>query len=209
MVELEASTQKGSEVHVHWKRNVPDRPVTLGRLADQSEWAAPWDDQISRKHVVLTWDLPGRALRVQVLPNARNPTYYDGRRYGAGEEFTVQVGHRFIIGETLFSLISALEPAPPAESFTERTCSQEEVRSFPYADAEKRIEVLSALPEMIRHSASDVEFEERVVEVLLQGVPRGTICGPGVDQSGDSVAVSERADSARGPPQRFCGCPAA
>ena len=56
MVELEATTQKNNETVPRWKYAVPTRPVTLGRVADQSEWAVPWDDTVSRKHAALQWE---------------------------------------------------------------------------------------------------------------------------------------------------------
>jgi adenylate cyclase len=55
---------------------------------------------------------------------------------------------------------------------TELTCSAEELRDYRYDDADQRIEVLAALPGVIRLSPGEEELEARVAEVLLRGIPR-------------------------------------
>jgi adenylate cyclase len=174
MIELEATIQNAGETTSQWKHALPGRAVTLGRVADQSEWVVPWDDQVSRKHIQLKWDTKAGKLQVQVLASARNPVYYQGQKHGSGAEFWVMPGERFIIGDTTFHLVQTQSPTPTPDYHTiaERTCSPQQLREMSYADADKRIEVLSELPEMIRQSPSDHEFEQRIVDVLLKGVPR-------------------------------------
>jgi adenylate cyclase len=57
---------------------------------------------------------------------------------------------------------------------SEMTCSPQELQRVAYADAGERIEVLSALPGVIRYAPSAEELEKRVVDVLLRGIPRAT-----------------------------------
>lgn len=197
MVELEASTQKDDQTLVRWKKPVLSQPVTLGRAQDHSDWTTPWDDQISRKHIQMTWDKKAGRLVVQILPTARNPVYHLGRKYQAGEQFSLEPGKPFIIGGTLFRLTQVEEDDPAPDEFL-RTVSHQELRSFSYADADARIEVLSTLPEMIRQAASDAEFEERLVELLLQGVPRALMAAlvwmdPATAGPEDAVRVQKEA----------------
>jgi adenylate cyclase len=89
----------------------------------------------------------------------------------------------FVIGETSFTVEEAGVPGPgggkpaPAEADSpqpdlEMTCSRGELRAVKYADANERIEILAALPEVIRFSPGDTDLESRVVDVLLRGIPR-------------------------------------
>ena len=91
---------QGSDPEDGWRRTLPTRPVTLGRVpGDAVEWAAPWDRQISSLHAVLTWD--GQRLTVRRSPKGRNPIFFQGCRR---DEFMVEVGDSFAIGKTIFTL---------------------------------------------------------------------------------------------------------
>jgi adenylate cyclase len=162
-----------------WSRPLPATPVKLGRETSRSEWVAPWDPQISKWHATLTWR--GGRLEVQRAPRSRNPIFVNGQ---ALDHFTIKAGESFVIGETTFTVEETPSDAPPDSAGSihvgadmpppdsELTCSPGELRSLRYPDADERIEVLAALPEVIRYSPSDEELESRVVEVLLRGIPR-------------------------------------
>jgi adenylate cyclase len=169
---------RGPDPADQWRRAVPAGPVTLGRTAPASTWDAPWDQKISSLHATLTWQ--GSALRVRRALRARNPIFFRGQ---ALDDFLIAVGETFVIGETTFTLVGGEGPAGsemPTRDLAgdlpspdaELTCSPEELRRVPYLDAGERIEVLAALPEMIRFSPGDAELEARVVDVLLRGIPR-------------------------------------
>ena len=165
MADLIALGPDGEE---RWRHPLPPRPVTLGRRADQSEWAADWDGEISRLHATLHWQ--GDRLGVRREPAGRNPVYFHGEPL---DEFTAAVGDSFVIGQTRF-LVQDSQPAPaPADPtpHTELTCSPQELRDVRFLDPDARIEALAALPEVIRYSPGDQELENRVVDVLLQGIP--------------------------------------
>jgi adenylate cyclase len=168
MANLEAFIQKTGVTQPSWLRVLPARAVTLGRAAEHSEWAIPWDEQISRKHAVLSWDECSGNLLVQVCPQARNPVWFQGQKFVAGHEFLVQAPGEFFIGATRF----LVTPTPEVEKdIIERTCAREELRQLSYVDAGMRIDILSALPGLIAQSRDD-EFMDQIVQVLLQGVPR-------------------------------------
>lgn len=159
---------QGSQPQHRWRRRLPpDVPQVLGRAGGQ--WSTPWDERISRKHAELIWK-EGR-LHVRQLPDARNPIFYRGRK---ADQFAIQPGDHFVIGETTFTLanervaVGVNEAAP----LTERTFSLEELRSRPYRRPDQRMEVLSRLPEVITSSASDNELFVRLVNLLLGGITR-------------------------------------
>jgi serine phosphatase RsbU (regulator of sigma subunit) len=171
--------------------------VQLGRAPKGGNaWAVPWDPEISRDHATLIWQ--GDRLLVRKQKEARNAIYHGGTM--APAEFTLPVGDHFVIGTTTFRLVgdSGLLPAPPPAPLGEwrdpdltLTCTPAELRVAKYIDADERIEVLGELPAIIRLSPSEEELEKRVVDVLLQGVPRAAAAGifsleqvPAADQPG-------------------------
>ena len=153
----------------HWRKALPATPVTLGRRDDKSHWATPWDKQISGQHATLEWK--EGALHVQRIPSAVNPIFYRGT---PTDDFKVAVGEKFVIGGTTFEVRESERTVAedlPTPNF-ELTCSRQELQQVKFSDADQRIEVLSALPAVIRHSPSDEELETHVVDVLLKGIPR-------------------------------------
>lgn len=152
-----------------WRRTLLAGAQTLGRHPAKSTWVVPWDRQISGLHATLTWK--DGQLHVRREPQSSNQIFFQGKPC---EEFDVAVGEHFVIGETTFVVEESAElkgvdqPSPESEY----TCSAEELRQHKYADPAERIEVLAALPEMIRYSPRDEELAEWAVSVLLRGIPR-------------------------------------
>jgi adenylate cyclase len=159
----------GKNPNDRWERELQPQPVMLGRLPEASDWSTPWDLLISRKHATLVWR--EGELKVRREPNARNPIIFHGKQ---SDEFSVGVGDRFTIGDTTFEVreslprFSAHMPAPADEV----SLDAEELHQVQFSDANERIEVLAALPGVIRMAPSDADLEARVVDVLLQGIPR-------------------------------------
>ncbi len=160
---------QGSRPQDRWRRGLPPTggEVVLGRTAEP--WATVWDDRISRKHAVICWN--GNQLVVQKLSEARNAIFYRGQQR---ERFGVQIGEHFVIGQTTFTLVDQQvhfsQQISPA--FNEQTFSAHLLRQNRYRDADRRIEVLGKLPEIIAGSSSDEELCMRIVNVMLLGIPQ-------------------------------------
>ena len=157
----------GKAPHNHWEKVIPHRPVTLGRLATESEWVVDWDVQISRKHATLEWR--ENRLLVRREPTARNPISYQDQ---LADEFTVGVGEQFFIGTTKFEL-SEDQPTlvqSDSSSVTKAWFDPADLQQVKFSDAETRIEILAALPGIIRTAPSVEELQSRVLDVLLDGV---------------------------------------
>lgn len=167
-----------------WRRPLPrgrePEGFILGRVAPG--WAVPWDDRISRQHADLRWD--GERLLVTRLLDAKNPIFYRGLRR---DEFEIAVGDHFVIGQTTFSLVEqrihvvARSEEPP--TLSEQSYSTTHLRRIRYRDANERIDTLSRLPEIISSSTSDEELHVRVVNLLMQGIPKATFVAIVSEQS--------------------------
>jgi adenylate cyclase len=113
-------------------------------------------------------------LDVARLESARNPIYFKGSDL---DEFTLELGEHFVVGETTFHLDRALlspdDPTPvEVVGFT-----VEELRATRYHDADERIELLSTLPEVLRGATTDEELFSRLVVLLLEGIPSAEAIG--------------------------------
>ncbi len=159
---------QGPESHQRWRRALrPNEPFILGREAGL--WSTPWDQHISRRHASLCW--ADGQLRVEQLPEARNPIFLGGREVNS---FALKPGENFIIGNTTFTVASetvhwSRERTRPVE---EQTYSSQYLRRVRFQNADQRIEVLSRLPDVISGAGNESELFIRLVNLLLAGIPR-------------------------------------
>lgn len=191
-----------------WQRPMPANPVTLGRLAERSDWDVPWDRQISGLHVTLTRQ-PDGTVRVSRTSSGRNPIFFRGQPV---DEFSVAVGESFVIGETTFSVVEPGDSSLSAAATTdlvpgttelpspvaEVSCSHQDLGQVRFGDADTRIEVLADLPEVIRLSPSEADLEARVADVLLRGIVRAeAVAVVRLRTTGDEVVVDVHAARSR------------
>jgi adenylate cyclase len=178
---------QGPQPENRWRRKlVPLERHTIGRQA--GAWSTPWDDRVSRRHVDIV--LQNGELRVELLEAAKNPVFFHGI---TASHFNVPPGEHFVIGQTTFTLVDqrvdvSLDLPRPAD---ERTFTVEELRSRPFHEADKRIDALARLPEIIRGSGSDSELFVRLVNLLLGGIERATAAAVVEQRSenGDTAAA--------------------
>lgn len=160
---------QGPRPQDRWRRALPDKGVgiTLGRTSEP--WAVSWDDRVSRQHAAMRWN--GIRLEVAKLEQARNAIFYQGKQQ---ERFTAAIGEHFVIGQTTFTLLDQRVHFSQAHApvFAEQTFSAHLLRQSKYRDADRRIEALSKLPDIIAGAAGDEELCMRIVNLLLQGVPQ-------------------------------------
>lgn len=181
-----------------WRRPLPLRePIVLGRSA--GEWSASWDLQISRRHAELLWD--GRRLQVRKLPEAKNPIFFHGR---PTSECRLLPEEHFVIGQTSFLLVEqpwmVERDLPPPEH--EHQYSLQDLAAVSFRNPDRRIEVLSRLPEALSQAVSDEDMCVRLVSMLLAGLPRADTAAAAVlaaptEQTATSVSRSPSADSAQ------------
>jgi adenylate cyclase len=159
---------QGNEPQERWRRTLPeDEPLVLGRAA--GVWAVPWDAHISRRHARLS--LHADRLEVLRLPSARNPIFFQGAE---ADQFVVRPGEHFVIGGTVFTLVdqrvAVAEDEP--EPIRQQAYSSTYLKQLPFRNPDRRIEVLSRLPQVISGAAGEAELCVRLVSIVLAGVPR-------------------------------------
>lgn len=131
-------------------------------------WLADWDNYISSPHAFLTYDGDGIVVRKRMQPKeARNPIFHMGVR---ADEFRATANDWFQIGDTLF-VVHPPDPAPAAEvSYT-----RAQLKCVRYSDADRRLEALANLPDLIRSATTEQELEQHVASVLLNGLPHAIV----------------------------------
>lgn len=155
----------------------------LGRNS-RCDLHVPVDPRISR--VNLRVDLVGRQLRIMAMPSLRNPVYYKGEPV---VEAVLDPGEHFVIGSTVFVFESTGLPnvdRSVEHAVEEFTFSNEDLAKVQYRDADRKIDVLSHLPELIL-KGSENELQTRLVNLLLAGASRaegaGLVCLNGDGES--------------------------
>ena len=164
---------EGTEPRQRWRcRLSAGKQYVLGRTPEV-DLPVPWDDHISRRHVRLTSD--GQHIDVEALPAATNPLFFDGQAVAACR---LSAGQQFVLGTTSFFAVpvddgsslkdvSAWGGDQPVE---EVTFDPQELRKVRYRNANKRIEVLSHLSEVILGARSQTELYQRLANLILAGV---------------------------------------
>jgi adenylate cyclase len=149
----------------YWRHDLESaRAYVLGRDA-AADLAVPWDAHISRRHARLTLS-DGRVF-VEVLPDARNPVFVNGRQ---SERFSLEEGDRFVIGTTTFSLASQTARLSETGPLEEVTFDPHMLKNVRFSDADRRFDVLTRLHEVIWSARTQSELYHRLASLILAGV---------------------------------------
>lgn len=158
---------EGPEPLQRWEHPLEkDRRYELGRGLE-NDLVVPWDPYVSHSQLQLSASREGVALSCS--PTAANAIVFKGEEC---RECHVRRGEQFVVGATLFRLTTAESPRPPAAArpIEEVTFGRNELQKVRFRDAEKRIEVLTHLPEVIWGSRTRSELHRRLASLLLAGV---------------------------------------
>ncbi|MCH7989402.1 MAG: hypothetical protein IID46_09690, partial [Planctomycetes bacterium] len=152
--------------------------VRIGR-AVQKGCSIYWDNSISREHADLL--LEDDRLKVNCLETARNPACFNGTEH---TNFQLSIGEDFQIGETVFQLRNGPTPVVSEPTFESpfQSISPEELRTYQFHDEKERLEVLSRLPDLISHAGSQEIFPKRLIDLLLETIPKAEEAAIIIDQ---------------------------
>jgi len=169
MLELIA---QGPTIDFRWRRTLPGATVELGRSTET--YRVPWDNQVSRRHAMLT--ASEHRLHVQAIPDAANPIFFNGREV---KDFHVHPGEHFVIGNTSFMVASdqAFGSLSAPDPIRQQTFSADFLEQVQYRDADRRIDVLNRLPELIAEANNSDELLIGMVNTLMAGISAATTIG--------------------------------
>ena len=169
MLELIA---QGPTIDFRWRRTLPGATVELGRSTET--YRVPWDNQVSRRHAVLT--ASEHRLHVKAIPDAANPIFFNGREVN---DFYVRPGEHFVIGNTSFMVASdqAFGSLSAPDPIRQQTFSADFLEQVQYRDADRRIDVLNRLPELIAEANNSDELLIGMVNTLMAGISAATTIG--------------------------------
>ena len=87
-------------------------------------------------------------------------------------ELTLRCNEQFVVGRTAFHLAeTTLEPTPDATRPLEvLTFTRQQLEQVRFGDADRRMEVLSRLPEVIASARDPQERDARLVALVLSGI---------------------------------------
>ncbi|MEM9185747.1 MAG: adenylate/guanylate cyclase domain-containing protein [Planctomycetota bacterium] len=156
---------KGS--HRQSRHEIHDGDCVLVGRAPRNGWGIPWDRLISREHARVRLD--AGTLVVQQLETARNPVFFDGKPAG---EFSINADESFRIGETTFYFRTDPTRRPGDSIITEHLF--DDAVGVPFANPVSCLQTLCKMPGIIADSATNEEFAERVVDLLLESL-RGSL----------------------------------
>ncbi len=177
----ELTAESTASQHIARLPLTSQQTVTIGRET-ACDLAAFWDSNVSRRHAEAT--LLGNRLQIRKLGTASNPLFFQGREV---ESCEIDAGEHFVLGTTffLFSDVESVRSSTPAQPVEEVAFSPEELRRARYIDADRRIEVLNHLPDVIRGAHTDQELFVRLTTILLAGIKTADAAAV-VSLSGDS-----------------------
>lgn len=170
MLELIA---QGTTIDQRWRKRIPpDTEIEIGRAS--KTYRVPWDSQVSRRHVVV--NVKDHHISVTRLPTAANPVFFSGDEV---DQFVVQPGQHFVIGSTTFLLAAdqAFGSMSVPSPFSQRTFSADFLNQVKYRDADRRIDVLNRIPEVISNANDTEELLTGMVNTLMAGISTATTIG--------------------------------
>lgn len=187
---------QGPERRFRWRRPLPEDGSSRWLGRSEGTWMVPWDTCISRHHARLEWRSP--YLQVEKESHATNPIFVDGV---AQERFWLKAGQHFVIGETTFTVVEnavqvSLDLPHPVD---QQTFSPAALRDASFRHAQRQIQSLLRLPELMAAGVSDQELWVRLVNLLLTSVTHATavalIAGDAEESRSSNVAVASESST--------------
>ena len=158
---------QGPKPELRWRRRLdPQSEVELGRAS--LTCSVPWDKHISRIHIRVR--LEDDQLVVEKDPKAVNPVLYGGTQL---DKFRMKSGDHFVIGQTTFTFSNEQVAASTMEfpePDSERAFSQKDIEKVQFSDSDRRLAVLTHLPEIIASATNESDLYVRLTSVLMTGI---------------------------------------
>ena len=159
---------EGLDARQRWKRPLaPEEVYVLGRDV-AADLPVRWELRMSRRHAQLRVSDDG--VEIERLPAATNPIFHNGQPV---EFCRLSHGDHIVIGATSFYVVrlSETQPSSEAKPIEEVAFDRRELAKVRFRDANKQMEVLTHLPDVIGGSRSEADLFHRLANLLLAGIP--------------------------------------
>lgn len=174
----------GSEPGQHLRHSLANGDsVVIGR--GDVDVCIDWDSRVSRRQATVAVD--GGNVRVERCSEATNPVFHTGEPRDA---FDLNEGDSFVVGTTVFRLVSSgLGESSQRDRVLEEFRYQSgQLQHVKFSDADKRIQVLTHLPQVISDTRTEEDFYLQIAQLLLAGIPRAEAVAI-VELDGDGISV--------------------
>ena len=165
-----------------WRHTLPSGiEISLGRTPKNPNFpdmvASDWvmeDKLISSQHATLMWREGKLLIKRRMKPAATTNQVYHGTT--PKDEFEIEPGESFVIGNTVFTLHSGETVAGPAPQApqgpkpTEVTMARHELPRQALIDSDKRLDVLRELSDQLKLPYPTDQLEDIVLDKLLKGM---------------------------------------
>lgn len=157
---------QGPEPNQRWKQRLePRKSYSLGR-SENCDFPVTWEYSLSRQHLHLTVSPHGIVLIIE--EHARNPVFVEGAEISGNVD---PAPEKFVVGRTTFYLNKLEATADsPEVPFQELTFTQQELQQVHFADADRRLEALARLPDVINQATSREESSSKLASLILTGI---------------------------------------
>ena len=173
---------EGAHPRQRWKNPLAEKSQFIVGRDVNADFPVLWDRKLSRRHVRLT--VADDHLRLEKLPEAKNAVFYQGRPV---ENCTLSDGDHFVVGSTCFRVIAQTRDDSSSGLLPQEevTFDRRELKKVPYRDADRRIDVLAHLPDVIWSARSENEFYHLLLDLALAGVTHAeAVAAVAVDATG-------------------------
>jgi adenylate cyclase len=175
----------GPEPGQHLRQSLDDGNAIVAGREDGVDVCIDWESRLSRQHVRITSN--GDDVQVEKLEAATNPVFHAG---SPADQFLVTGGDSFVIGSTVFRIVSrSTQDSPQHDGVLEEFRYESgQLQHIQFSDADKRIEVLTHLPQVISDTGTEADFYLRIAQLLLAGIPQAEAVAI-VTLDGDGIGV--------------------
>lgn len=168
-------TATNNEGELQWTHPLPNEDSFHGLLGrdPQCEFSLPWDPFVSRRHCSIELnsasDFESRSITVKTLASTTNPIFFQGEET---DQVDLRIGEAFVVGSTVIRLTTIHETVPSSEPtpFRELKFNPHDLDQLQFIDADRKLECLRQLPELIRKSHTKLEQDRLLVQLLLGGL---------------------------------------
>lgn len=175
----------GPEPGQHVRQPLADGDEFVAGRADDAGICIGWETRLSRQHIRIA--VTAGAVQVERLETAVNPLFYAG---DTADQFQLLEGESFVVGATVFRLMNSGtgDSSSHGAMLEEYRYESGQLQHIRFSDADKRIEVLTHLPQVIADSNTEEDFYLQIVHLLLAGIPQAEAVAI-VEADGDGIGV--------------------